>query len=93
MNWKFDSRIIEQTDIDYLCHNKSVLRLNFVGYLLLLDTVFKIPNGKLEYTILRYIENVQTVSSIKVQFLQYKAQKNIIYYFYMLHTILLLIPF
>ena len=33
---------------------------------MLLDTAFKSPNGKLEHTILPYMENVQTVSSIKV---------------------------
>ena len=48
---------------------------------MLLDTAFKSPNGRLEYTILPYLENVQTVSSIKVQFLQYKAQDYIILYF------------
>ena len=58
----------------YLCHNKICTKSKFYGlYILLLDTAFKNPNGKLENTILPYTENVQTVSSIKVQFLQYKG--------------------
>ena len=52
--------------------------------MLLLDTAFKSPNVKLEYIILPYIENVLTVSSIKVVLLQYKAQNYIILYF--VHT-------
>ena len=76
---------MEQTDIDYLCHNKVRAKSEFCGlFILLLDTTFKSPNGKLEHKILPYIENVQTVSSIKVQLLQYKAQNYIVLYF--LHT-------
>ena len=41
----------------------------------------KSPNGKLDYIILPYIENDQTVPSIKVQILQFKAQNYIIMYF------------
>ena len=71
MNWKCYSKIIEQTDIDYLCHNKICAKSKFCRlFILLLDTALKSPNGKLEYTILPYIENVQRVSSINVQFLQ-----------------------
>ena len=77
-----NSKIIKQTDIAYLCHNKICAKSKFCGlFILLLDTAFKSSNGKLEYTILSYIENVHTVSSIKVQFLQYKAQNYIILYF------------
>ena len=82
MNWKCNSKIIEQTDIDYLWHNNISAKSKFYGlFILLLDTAFKIPNGKFENTILSYIENVWTVSSIKVQFWQYKAQNYIILFF------------
>ena len=46
-------------------------------FILLLDTAFKSPNGKLEYRILPYIEYFQIVSSIKVQLLPYKAHNYI----------------
>ena len=84
----------KQTDIDYLCHNKICTKSKFCGlFILLLDTAFKSPNGKLEYTILPYIENVQTVSSIKVQFLQHKAQLHNLVLLHVPYTVLLLIPF
>ena len=70
MNWKYNSKIIEQTDMDYLYHNKICPKSGL--FILLLDTALKIPDGKLEYAILPYIEDAQTVSSIKVQFFQYK---------------------
>ena len=79
MNWKYNSKIIEQTDMDYLHHNKIYPKRGL--FILLLDTAFKITDGNLEYAILRYIENAQTVSSIKVQFFQYKPQNYIILYF------------
>ena len=34
--------------------------------MLLRHTALKSPNGKLEHTILSYVENAQTVSSIKI---------------------------
>ena len=47
-------------DIDYLYH-KICSKSKFCGlFILLLDIVFKSLNGKLEYNILPYIENVQT---------------------------------
>ena len=95
MNKKCNSKIIEQNDIDYLSHDKSVLRVNFVGclycYLTLLSKVaivrWNIPYYHIYtiYTILPCIENVQTVSSIKVQFLQYKAQ-NYLHNLVLLHV-------
>ena len=62
-------------------------------FILLLDTAFKSPNGKQKYIISPYIENDQTVSSVKVQFLQYKAQNYIILYFLRASYSLLLILF
>ena len=48
-------------DIDYLYHNKICAKSKFCGlFILLLDIVFKSLNGKLEFNILPYIENVQT---------------------------------
>ena len=59
MNWKYNSKIMEQTDIDYLWHNKICAKSNFCGlFILLFDTAFKRPNVKLENTLLPYIENV-----------------------------------
>ena len=82
MSWKYKPKIIEQNDTGYLCHNKICAKSKFCGlFILLLDTAFKSPNGKLEDTILPYIENVQKLPSIKVQILQYKAQNYIILYF------------
>ena len=72
MSWKCNSQIIEQNDIDYICHNKICIKGNFCElFILLLDITFKSPNGKLEYTMLPYEGNVQIVSGIKVQFLLY----------------------
>ena len=72
MGSKCNSQIIEQDGIDYICHNKICVKGNFYElFILLLDTTFKSPNGKLEYTMLPYEGKVQIVSGIKVQFLLY----------------------
>ena len=53
--------------MDYLCHNKICPKGKFCWlFILLLDTALKSSNGKQKYTILPYVENVQTVSSMKV---------------------------
>ena len=72
MGSKCNSQIIEQDGIDYICHNKICVKGNFYElFILYLDTTFKSPNGKLEYTMLPYEGKVQIVSGIKVQFLLY----------------------
>ena len=82
MSWKCKPKIIGKSDTDYLYHNKICAKTKFCGlFILLLDTAFNSPNGKLEDIILPYIENVQTLPSIKVQLFQYKAQNYIILYF------------
>ena len=79
MSWKCNSKTIDETDIVYLCHNKICAKGKFCGlFIVLFDTAFKSPNGKVEYTI---IENVQTLSSMKFQISQYKAQNYMILYF------------
>ena len=65
-------QIIEQSDIDYLCHNKICAKSEFCGlFIRLLDTAFKSPNGKLEYhfTIYRNCTN-----SVKYQSLTFAVQ-------------------
>ena len=50
---------MKQTDTDDLWHNKICAKSKFCGlFILLFDTAFKRPNGKLENTLLPYIENV-----------------------------------
>ena len=71
--------MIEQTDIDYLCHSKICAKSRFCGlFILLLDTAFKSPNVKLENTVYRKCPNsVNYQSSI----FALKAKNYIIFYF------------
>ena len=60
MSWKHNSKIIKQIDIDYLCYIRTYGKSKFCELFIPLpsDTTFKSPNGKLEYTILPYIEQM-----------------------------------
>ena len=72
---KVNFKIIEQFGIDYLCHKKICAKSKFCGlFILLLDTALKVPMVSCNiYTISPYIENVQTLSIIKVQHLLHKT--------------------
>ena len=69
MSWKCNSKIIEQTDVDYQCQNEICAKSKLCGlFILLLDTNFKSHNSKLEYAVLLYIKNVQQCQVSKLNF-------------------------
>ena len=60
MSGKHNSKIIKQIDIDYLCYIRTYGKSKFCELFILLpsDTTFESPNGKLDYVILPYIEQM-----------------------------------